>query len=68
MEHRIRWENKNFDDMGTLKETSTLKANRRLLVGNTVLFQILVESPVMRYHSVSGKTGFAYHGDTYICF
>ena len=33
-----------------LKETSTLKANGRLTVGNTVLFQISVESPAMRYH------------------
>ena len=30
-----------------LKETSTLKANGRLIVGNTVLFQISVESPAM---------------------
>ena len=32
-----------------LKETSTLKANGRLMVGNTVLFQISVESPAIRY-------------------
>ena len=32
-----------------LKETSTLKAKGHLIIGNTVLFQISVESPVMRY-------------------
>ena len=33
-----------------LKETSTLKANGRLIVGNTAYFsQISVESPAMRY-------------------
>ena len=32
-----------------LKETSTLKANGRLIVGNTALFQISVESLAMRY-------------------
>ena len=33
----------------TLKETSTLKANGYLIVENTVLFQISVESSAMRY-------------------
>ena len=33
----------------SLKETSILKANERLIVGNTVLFQTSVESPAMRY-------------------
>ena len=32
-----------------LNETSTLKASGRLIVGNTVLFQISVKSPAMRY-------------------
>ena len=40
-----------------LKETSTLKANRHLIVGNTDLFQISVESPVMRYQCQE-KQGF----------
>ena len=46
-----------FKDI-TLKESSTLKANGRLIVGNTVLFQISVASDE---ESVSGKIGFAYH-------
>ena len=32
MEHRIRWENKNFDDMGTLNELQQL-----LYWGNLVI-------------------------------
>ena len=40
-----------FKDI-TLKESSTLKANGRLIVGNTVLFQISVASDE---ESVSGK-------------
>ena len=48
----------------TLKETSTLKENWRLIVGNTVLFQISVESPAMR-HQGQAKQGLPI---TYICF
>ena len=40
-----------------LKETSTLKANGRLIVGNTVLFRISVETEPSDEASVSGKTG-----------
>ena len=47
-----------------LKETSTLKASRRLIVGNTVLFQISVESPATRNHC-QAKQGLPI---TYICF
>ena len=32
-----------------LKETSTFEAKVSLIVGNTILFQISVESPVMKY-------------------
>ena len=39
-----------------LKETSTLKANERLIVGNTAYFsQISVESPAMRYQQCQAK-------------
>ena len=46
------------------KETSTLKTNAHLIVGNTVLFQISVEIPAMRYQC-QAKQGFPI---TYICF
>ena len=36
-------------DGAWLKETSILTANERLIVGNTVLLQISVESPAMKY-------------------
>ena len=36
-------------DIDSLKETSTLEANGRLIVGNIAVFQITVESPAMRY-------------------
>ena len=47
-----------------LKETSTLKANGRLIVENTALIQISVESPAIRYQC-QAKQGLAI---TYICF
>ena len=34
MEHRIRWENKNFDDMGTLKRVSMGLTVRRKTAKN----------------------------------
>ena len=48
-----------------LKETSTLKANGCLIVGNTVLFQISVKSPAIRRYQCQAKHGLAI---TYIWF
>ena len=47
-----------------LKETSTFEAKVSLIVGNTILFQISVESPVMKYQ-FQAKQGLPI---TYICF
>ena len=44
-----------------------LNVTGRLIVGNTVLFQISVESPAMRYQG-QAKQGFAYHLHLFLNF
>ena len=55
---------KHFYCVRPLNETSTLKANGRLIEGNTVLFQISVESSAIKY-KCQAKQGLPI---TYVCF